>query len=388
MPSSSPARLRTFWWTLHRWIGVGLCILLVPIAISGALQVWKNEIDALIHPGRYAVTGPQVAKSLSDYIASAKASLGNGMQPVAVRLPEDAGWPVQVQARGARGEGGRPQLITVYLDPPTGKVLDSVEFRSSFLGLLHRFHENLTIPAYSGRAIVGWAGVGMLILSLTGIWLWWPRNGAFLPGLRWRRAPAQITNLHHLLGFWISLPLAFVSLTGIYLSFPPQARSLMMSVAPMNPPIRSILRGQLARDAKLTPDTALAAAQTAQPSARATALFMASRPGGRDAARATAPLWRIQMRKADGDLVTMLVDDGSGAARAMPDPLAGDRAAQWIRWLHEGSHSGLVWRAIVFLTGAFPPIFAFTGVLMWLRGRRQRKALAQGAPQGNLQAAE
>ena len=41
----------------------------------------------------------------------------------------------------------------------------------------------------SGRAIVGWAGVGMLILSLTGIWLWWPRNGAFLPGLRWRRAP-------------------------------------------------------------------------------------------------------------------------------------------------------------------------------------------------------
>jgi uncharacterized iron-regulated membrane protein len=96
------------------------------------------------------------------------------------------------------------------------------------------------------------------------------------------------------------------------------------------------------------------------------------------------------LRKPDsGELVTLMVDDTSGVARPVPDPLAGDRAAQWIRWLHEGSHSGTVWRVIVFLTGVFPPIFAFTGVLMWLRGRRQRKALAgRSAPQGNLQAAE
>lgn len=228
----------------------------------------------------------------------------------------------------------------------------------------------------------------MLMLSLTGIWLWWPRNGAFLPGLHWRRAPATITNLHHLLGFWISLPLAFVSLTGIYLSFPPYARSLMTSVAPMNPPARSILRGQLARHVKLTPDAALAAAQAAQPGARLSALFMATTPGNRDAA--ASPIWRIQLRRPDGgELIRLLVDDTSSAVRPLSDPLAGDRAAQWIRWLHEGSHSGPVWRLVVFLTGVFPPIFAVTGVLMWLRGRRQRKALAdQAAPQGNLQAAE
>jgi uncharacterized iron-regulated membrane protein len=403
MPSSSPARLRAFWWWLHRWIGIGLCLLLVPIAVSGALLVWKDELDALVHPARYAVTGGEIAQPLSAYIASAASALEGGLQPVAVRFPEREGWPVQVQARGSAREG-RPQFVTVYLDPPTGRVLEAVEFRSSLFGFLHRFHENLAIPAYSGRAIVGWAGVGMLILSLTGIWLWWPRNGAFLPGLRWRRAPATSTNLHHLLGFWISLPLAFVSLTGIYLSFPPYARSLMSSIAPMNPPGRSFLRGQIAHDVKLTPDDALAAAQAAQPQARPSALFLATmqsnetrrgagaqssdRPASRNAG--PSPIWRIQLRKPEsGELVTMLVDDASGAARPMPDPLAGDRAAQWIRWLHEGSHSGQVWRMVVFLTGVFPPIFAFTGVLMWLRGRRQRKALARGsAPQGNLQAAE
>ena len=91
-------------------------------------------------------------------------------------------------------EGGPPRIINVYLDPPTARVLDVVDFRPSLIGWLHRFHENLTIPEYSGRAIVGWVGVGMLLLSLTGIWLWWPRNGAFLPGLRWRRAAHATTN--------------------------------------------------------------------------------------------------------------------------------------------------------------------------------------------------
>src|SRR5262249_32216115 len=140
--------------------------------------------------------------------------------------PSEPGWPVTVMARQRpAAEGQRPQFFTIFLDPPTGKVLDKMNFRESFFGFLHVFHENLTIPQYNGRAVVGWAGVGMLILSLTGIWLWWPRNGAFLPGLRWRRAPQTSTNLHHIFGFWISIPLALVSLTGIYLSFPQTARS-------------------------------------------------------------------------------------------------------------------------------------------------------------------
>ena len=66
----------------------------------------------------------------------------------------------------------------------------------------------------------------MLILSLTGIWLWWPRNGGFLRGLRWRRVGRALSfNLHHLLGFWISIPLAVVSVTGIYLGFPQRRAS-------------------------------------------------------------------------------------------------------------------------------------------------------------------
>jgi uncharacterized iron-regulated membrane protein len=47
---SNWARLRTALRTVHRWIGRGLDILLVPVAASGALLVWHEHIDALMHP--------------------------------------------------------------------------------------------------------------------------------------------------------------------------------------------------------------------------------------------------------------------------------------------------------------------------------------------------
>src|SRR5882724_2222429 len=258
---STVSRLRTLWWAIHRWIALLLCVLLVPVAISGALLVWHDELEPLLHPARFAVTGNGTT-AVSSYLDNARGALPANFTPMAVRFPAEEDRPITVMARGE--EGGTRQLLTVYLDPPDGRVLDVVNFRSSFFGFMHRFHENLTIPEYSGRAIVGWVGVGMLLLSLTGIWLWWPRNGVFLPGLRWRRAAHTTTNLHHLLGFWISIPLAVVSFTGIYLGFPQTARQVMSSIAPMTPQGQRPGFGATVRETRLGPDGALAAARADQ----------------------------------------------------------------------------------------------------------------------------
>src|SRR4029079_843587 len=265
LPNNAPmlsgvnSRLRRFWLNIHLCIGLGLAVLLIPISLSGALLVWHDHVDALINPARYAVTSGQ-AQPPSALLASASASRGRGFVPVVVRIPEgDDGWPAAVTAREQRRVegGGRPRLVTVYLDPPTARVLDTAEFRNSLIGFLHRFHENLTIPEYSGRAVVGWAGVGMLVLSLSGIYLWWPRNAGFLRGLRWRRGPATSFNLHHLFGFWIAIPLAAVSATGVYLGFPRQARELLSSVAPMTPQQRGGFNAPLLASPRIDLDRAL-----------------------------------------------------------------------------------------------------------------------------------
>lgn len=375
MADTHAATLRRLWLNVHLWIGVGLAVLLVPISLSGGLLVWHDDIDALLNPHRYAISGTQAALPPSAYLAKASQAVAkdaSDLRATMLRYPEQ-GLPLRVITRSQKRDADAPpRIVTVFLDPPTGAVLDVMDFRASFFGFLHVFHENLTLPQYSGRQIVGWAGTGMLILSLTGIWLWWPRAGGILRGLRWRRSPRFTLNLHHLLGFWISVPLAVVSLTGVYLSFPQTARSVMSSVADMNPQAQRGF-GELTQQTALTADRALDLALKAEPNGRPLALFLPTQQRGE---RGSGLTWRVQMARADGgETVTVAVNDGTGQTSAVA-PLSGDRAASWIRWIHEGSHSGPVWAVIVFLTGVFPTIFAVTGVIMWLRKRADRRALA------------
>eukprot|EP01043_Picozoa_sp_COSAG02_P036739 COSAG02_NODE_2711_length_8184_cov_2.388002_6_plen_407_part_00 len=394
MAESRAAKLRRLWLNVHLWLGVGLALLLIPISVSGGLLVFHDEIDTLLNPKRYAVTGAEIAQPPSAYIARAAEAVAKepgNLVPTGVRYPEEPGWPVRVVTRPQQRTEGPPRFVTVFLDPPTAAVLDVMEFRSSFIGFMHIFHENLMLPQYSGRQIVGWGGVAMLILSLTGIWLWWPRNGAFLRALRWTRSPQFTFNLHNMLGFWIAIPLAAVSLTGIYLSFPQTARSMMSSVATMNPQGPRGFAGDVALRTNLTADRALEAARQIEPAAKPVVVFLptvtnargpqagagpnqppqSERGGG----RAAGPAWRVQMARGDTDVITVMVDDRSGVATPAPAAQSGDRAASWIRWIHEGSHTGPVWKLLVLLTGVFPSIFAVTGVIMWLRRRANRKAL-------------
>ena len=67
---TKPARLRTFWWTVHRWIGLVLTVLLVPIAVSGALLVWHDPLDALVHP------------AVANLGAKARSRKGSSGQPI------------------------------------------------------------------------------------------------------------------------------------------------------------------------------------------------------------------------------------------------------------------------------------------------------------------
>ncbi len=371
---------RRLWLNIHLVIGLSVGLLSALIGASGAVLVWRDQIDGLLHPARYAVTAGPSALAPSAYVASARLALGSGFQEVAVRYPANDSAPVTVTMRdGARGSAG-PQLMTAYIDPPTGRVLDTADARASFLGILHRFHENLTIPEYNGRAIVGWIGVAMLISALTGLWVWWPRHGGLARGFRWRRGPGPSSNLHHRIGIFVALPLVAVSLTGIYIAFPQQSREFLSAIVPMS------AQGQRPRGdnapmqrSRLTIDAALDAALKVLPGASPLAINLPTRG---------APEWRIQLlpRDATEPMFVAVVDATGEVKQSGSQPLTGDRIAQWIRWTHEGSHLSLVWKLAVFACGVSPPIFFVTGIMIWWRRRRLRvapkTAVAVPEPQG------
>jgi uncharacterized iron-regulated membrane protein len=121
---------------------------------------------------------------------------------------------VFVRAKGATGA-----LRRVYLDPPTGRVLDAPA-TGGLIAWAHDFHESLALRDYNGREIVGCVGIAMLVSSLSGIYLWWPRARFRRKDFGFRRGPVVSRNLHLTLGLYSSLVLAMLSFTGIFSRFP------------------------------------------------------------------------------------------------------------------------------------------------------------------------
>ncbi|CAN5186256.1 PepSY domain-containing protein [soil metagenome] len=362
--------LKRLWRNIHLWLGIGLFVLLVPVALSGALLVYHDDIGEFMSTPRGAVA-PSKPTDLTLAVDNARKAAGDGFTPMSISFPEDNRTPLTIALRGAAAKGERPVRLTATIDRHDAHVLSIVNFRDTFFGFLHVFHENLTIPEY-GRSIVGWTGVAMLTLSLTGLYLWWPRHGQWSRAFVWRRSPATSSNLHYMTGFWICFPLALISLTGVYLAWPQQGRSVLSSVAPMTEQQRGGPRGQVTDKTTRSPSEIFASA-AARPNSAVDSISYPNPQTGE---------WRVRLRE-DGNAkpVTITINDRSGDVSVV-EPLSGDRTASWIRWLHEGSHSGEIWRFVVFLSGIMPAVLGVTGILVWLRQRRQRALMTAGTQHG------
>lgn len=369
MARISLGRLRRFWLDVHLWIGVGLLVLLIPLGISGSLLVWQGQVNRMVYADRYETTGP-VAHAPSAYIAAAREAFGDRATVQTLRLPQDARDPVTVVGRmaGPPPQGGRPRQLTAWIDPATARVLDVADIRQSATGVLHRLHGSLLISTPGlGRKIVGWLGWALTVSCLTGLWLWWPRNGKVLMGLRWTRSASTLTNLHHMFGFWILIPLLVVSLTGVWISFPNTARALFgipqqQQRGPRPAPPPPLVATNLGAD------VAVARASDANPGASMVAVNLPT-----EGANA---VWKVELAAPGQERAASVeVDDLTGevkAARAQPAGGGPDPTSRLMRQIHDGAGKPLAWQVLVFLTGLAPPLLGVTGTVMWLRRRKRR----------------
>ncbi|WP_165837709.1 PepSY-associated TM helix domain-containing protein [Zavarzinia aquatilis] len=376
MTAKTRGRLRKLWLDIHLWLGVGLCLLSVPVGITGSVLVWHDQLETVTESQRYALTGDARGPSLATFADNAMERLGDGARITQIRLPAETGEPVVVVARPARATGPR-DTVSAWMDPPTAAVLDVGPSTNAFMQLMHNFHGNLLVPQFSGRQIVGWVGVAMLILSLSGIYLWWPKRLSLVRALGWRKAMRPSANLHHLFGIWIAIPLAILSFTGMYISFPQTTRAIVGTFAEVSPPRARPPGGPGGpgggnlplTETRMGPDAVLLAAVLAGPAgALATGITLPTEQ---------SPSWRVTLA-TDGGNATVSVEDATGEAKAsLPPPVkSGDDLGRVMRRLHDGIGYGIVWQAVIFVGGLLPALFAVTGIMMWLRRRKANKALA------------
>jgi len=372
------ARLRRFWLDVHLWIGAGLLVALMPLAVTGSVLVWHDQIDHALYASRYATTGPTASLPPSAYADAAQAVFGDRAQLTQVRFPQKPGDPVVAVGRlkGPAGQGGRPRTLNAWIDPQTAMVLDTAEVAKQATMVIHQLHGSLLIPEI-GRKVVGWLGWAMFVSSATGLWLWWPRHGGFQKGLRWHRGASTLLNLHHLIGFWLCLPLAVLSLTGVYISFPQTSHALFGAPAPQQRPSGP---GRFAPpiQPRLTLSDAVKIAQAEIPGASVTEINVPTK--GKE------PAWRVGLKSPGAERPkTVQVIDATGAinkaraGEARPGGGGPDPISKLMRQVHDGNDMGLLWQLVIALTGLAPPILGVTCVIMWLRRRARKRAVMRGA---------
>jgi len=167
--------LRRVLFQIHLWTGIAIAVYIALISVTGSLLVHRNELFRAATP--QAVTGRPSGPRLSDEdlrAAAMRAYPGYRVTRVSPGRRRDQ--PVEVSlAPGAR-------VKHRMFDPYTGTYLgDAVPIGIWFVSTLIDLHDNL-LGGRTGRKVNGIGSALVLVLSITGLVIWWP-------GLKtWRRS--------------------------------------------------------------------------------------------------------------------------------------------------------------------------------------------------------
>ena len=364
---------------VHLWLAIVLSLPLVIIGLSGSALLLQREILAHSQPSATAGT----RKPLPEIIAAAQKSAPEGAVAKRIDLPRAEGSPATV--RFTPREEDKPEQ-DFYVDPVTLKVLGSEDVveRGPVLAFFITIHAFLAMPPPIGLPFVGWNGVALTFMAISGLVLWWPRRGQWRQSFFIRkgaRGAAFHFDLHRTAGIWGLIVLLLVSVSGIYLTFPQKIGPFIKNTFPAADVTTAPLPGYTKFAANLTPDQAIISATSAVRTATPMSVEL---PG--DNPSYTVELEPQGWAPTDPRVIVVL-DAKTGSVDYIDDPrnyAAVDQVLNWQHLFHFGVGLGWVWAVLVFLSGLMPLLLTITGLTVWWKRRR---AKATTEPSSSLGAA-
>lgn len=197
-------------WRWHFYAGLFTLPFVVILSISGSIYLFKPQIEAWNDRAYDKLVINQTA-SVADQVQAALASVPEST-PVGYELPQTPASAARVIVRG-NGES-----IRVYVHPETLTVLHQVPENQRLMKQLFRLHGELWMGD-RGSNIVELASSWTILMIVSGLYLWWPRNSNGFGGVlypRWWKGSRIIwRDLHGVTGAWISTLALFLLITGL-----------------------------------------------------------------------------------------------------------------------------------------------------------------------------
>lgn len=389
--------LRKALFQIHLWVGLFVALYIVLIGITGSILVFRKELEASSRPAAANAVWDRPVKLDAAGAVEALAKNSPGSQLTFIYSPRPD-LPAYVGI--LRGKGG---IRTVAIDPDTGTTLWSEAADDHrFLRLVGQFHYFLLLPANPGLQVNGIGAALLLVLTLSGLVIWWPGIKNWKRGfvvdfsLSWKRINFDT---HNVIGFWTLAIVAFWAISGVYFAWPKQFTEVVTQFSPVSNPTRRFAVTPPKNAApRASLRTIFADATERSPGCELAAASLAGGPN--------APVLVYMSRAKSRTLLEanfLYFDPYTGKHLGTWQRGVTNTAGDWIVWsmypLHFGTQWGLAVKVIWALLGLALPALVITGVLMywnryfgkqWKKWRAaapstDSKELAAPAQLGNLQ---
>lgn len=213
-PTNTGGRLYRVIWRWHFYAGIIIAPVLLIVSATGALYVFKDELEALIYPGVTYVQPATERAPFERQVALAREAAG---PPAQIAFMQVFLNPKRATTFAIRGK----TFQYVYIDQYRGRHLGSIA-SGGFFDIVLSLHRTLFLGT-TGRIVVELTTCWTVVLVITGVYLWWPSKsdqiwGVWLPRLR-AKPYIILRDLHSLSGFYIAAIAITIALTGLIYSY-------------------------------------------------------------------------------------------------------------------------------------------------------------------------
>ena len=198
-------------WRWHFYAGLFSIPFVIWLSITGSIYLFKPQIERWLERpyDTLRLTGP-LATPEAQVLAGLAAVPGSSLHYY--ELPQTS----QSAARIVVGQG--TEEYRVYVQPQTLQVLRVEREDERPMRIVFRLHGELMAGDWGSR-LVELAASWAIVLIVTGLYLWWPRQAQGLAGLLYFRLHKGQRifwrDLHAVTGIWVSAFALFLLFTGL-----------------------------------------------------------------------------------------------------------------------------------------------------------------------------
>lgn len=382
-------------WRWHFYAGLLVLPFLMLMALTGALYLFKTEIDGMAYRSLSQVGARSDVASPDLWVRAAEAGTGGKVANVQMPARNDEAVRLTVNLP----DGGKR---TAFVDPHDARLIGVTAF-GGVMETVKRLHSLILLGSWANyvvEIVAGWA----IILVATGIFMWWPRGRdvgvVSLKATDPKRRPFW-RDLHAVTGLYAGAIIAFLVVTGMpwsafwgdqYMAYvkdhglgrpkPPAASSAFAHAAHQNAPVGVgwTMEGMVMP----TPDSA-ATARLATVVARADAHDLARPYTVSIPTDSTLAYTAARVVQQVEDTRVLYIDAATGSVQAdvrYGQFGVGAKAFEWGIAVHEGRQYGWLNRYVM-LGGCIAVwLLGISAIVMWWKRRPRGRLAAPVAPPG------